>query len=77
MGAKSLVTSTASRLSDRREGSVLAFPARADDRPPAAASARRSLETPLPVQFVGLDEMAQQRAIASFPGGRRCVLVGA
>lgn len=31
-------------------------------------------ELPMTIEFVGLDAQEQQRALASFPGARRCVI---
>jgi hypothetical protein len=41
---------------------------------PRAAAAPRQPEAMLEVEFSGLDAHAQQRALGSFPGGRRFAL---
>jgi len=40
----------------------------------AAPGASRGPELALTVSFTGLSEAEQLKALASFPGGRRCVL---
>jgi len=44
-----------------------------DDRH-AELGAINGPELPMTIEFVGLDTAEQQRALASFPGARRCVI---
>ena len=43
----------------------------------SALGAIRGPELDIVVSFVGLSEAEQQRALASFPGARRCVIAAA
>lgn len=56
---------------------VPAFPTDLDDDEVAEVGTIRGREASLAIRFVGINTMEQQRAIASFPGGRRCVLLEA
>ncbi|MDR3470131.1 MAG: hypothetical protein P4M09_00310 [Devosia sp.] len=57
-------------LDDRR----LVFPASADNDRLDQVGTCNGPEPAMTVRFIGIDEMAQRRALASFPGGRRCTL---
>lgn len=71
----STIVLLASRRPPRPPGEKpLLVPAPANDDVLAAVGVLRGPEIALTVSFVGLTEAEQRKALASFPGARRCVL---